>query len=120
MMLRDRSWRALRIIIDVKLQTGQLSTEGAIDLMVAELRFSSEQAQAEINWYSCSPTAPLCYAVGREMILQAREVAQEQGSFDLKKFHDLILSQGSIALPLVIQQTMGDSVWQTVREKMFG
>ena len=119
MMLRDRSWRALRIIIDVKLQTGQLSTEGAIDLMVAELSFSREQAEAEINWYSCSPTTPLCYAVGREMILQAREVAQEQGKFDLKKFHDLILSHGSIALPLVIQQTMGDSVWQVVKEKMF-
>ena len=118
-MLRDRAWRALRIIVDVKLQTGQLTTDGAIELMMAELSFSREQAQAEINWYSCSPGTPLCYAVGREMILQAREVAQQQGDFDLKKFHDLILSQGSIALPLVIRQSMGESVWQTVREKMF-
>ena len=118
-MLRDRAWRALRIIIDVKLQTGQLSIEAAVELMMAELSFSREQAQAEINWYSSSPSTPLCYALGREMILQAREVAQEQADFDLKKFHDLMLSQGSIALPLVIQQSMGVSVWQTVREKMF-
>jgi len=118
-MLRDRAWRALRIIIDVKLQTGQLSIEAAVELMMAELGFSREQAQAEINWYSSSPGTPLCYALGREMILQAREVAQQQADFDLKKFHDLMLSQGSIALPLVIQQSMGVSVWQTVREKMF-
>ena len=118
-MLRDRAWRALRIIVDVKLQTGQLSLENAVELMMAELGFSREQAQAEINWYSCSPATPLCYALGREMILHAREVAQEQGDFDLKGFHDQLLSQCSIALPLVIQQSMGESVWQVVKEKMF-
>ena len=118
-MLRDRVWRALRIIIDVKIQTNKLSVEEAVELMMTALGFSREQAQAEINWYSCSPATPLCYAMGREMILQAREVAQQQGDFDLKKFHDQILSQGSIALPLVIQNSMDDSVWQTVKEKMF-
>ena len=118
-MLRDRAWRALRIIVDVKLQTGQLSIDAAIELMMTELGFSREQAQAEINWYSCSPTTPLCYALGREMILHAREVAKESANFDLKDFHDQLLSQGSIALPLVIQQSMGDSVWQVVKEKMF-
>ena len=118
-MLRDRAWRALRIIIDVKIQTNKLSVEDAIELMVAELDFSREQAQAEINWYSCAPTTPLCYALGREMILQAREAAQEQDGFDLKGFHDQLLSQGSIALPLVIQESMGEAIWQTVKKKMF-
>ena len=118
-MLRDRAWRALRIIIDVKIQTNKLSVEDAIELMVAELGFSREQAQAEINWYSCSPTTPLCYALGREMILQAREAAQEQDGFDLKGFHDQLLSQGSIALPLVMQESMGEAIWQTVKGKMF-
>ena len=118
-MLRDRAWRALRVIIDVKLQTGQLSIDGAIELMMAELNFSREQAQAEINWYSCSPTTPLCYALGREMILQARDVMKGQADFSLLNFHDQLLSQGSIALPLVIRQSMGESVWQSVRAKMF-
>ena len=118
-MLRDRAWRALRIIIDVKLQTGQLSIDAAVELMMTELKFSREQAQAEINWYSCSPTTPLCYALGREMILQAREAMKGQADFELLGFHDQLLSQGSIALPLVIQQSMNESVWQAVREKMF-
>lgn len=118
-MLRDRAWRALRIIIDVKLQTSQLSIDAAVELMMAELSFSREQAQAEINWYSCSPTTPLCYALGREIILHVREAMKGQGDFSLLNFHDQLLSQGSIALPLVIQQSMSESVWQTVREKMF-
>lgn len=118
-MLQERIWRALRIIVDVKLQTGQLNIERAVELMMAELGFTREQAQAEISWYSRSPTTPLCYAVGRELIVQARQVMQEQAGFKLRMFHDQLLSQGSIALPLVIQQTMGEPVWQTVREKMF-
>ncbi|MDA3870586.1 MAG: DUF885 domain-containing protein, partial [Gammaproteobacteria bacterium] len=118
-MLQGRIWRALRIIVDVKLQTGKLSIERATELMMAELGFTREQAQAEISWYSRSPATPLCYAVGREMIMQARQVMQAQAGFKLPTFHDQLLSQGSIALPLVIQQTMGEPVWQTVREKMF-
>lgn len=118
-MLRDRCWRALRIIIDVRLQTGELSMDEAVDLMVKELGFGREQAQAEINWYSCSPSTPLCYAVGREMIRYAREIMQQQADFKLSDFHDQLLCEGSIALPLVIQQAMGATVWQAVREKMF-
>ena len=38
-MLKDRLWRALRIIIDVKTQTGTLSYDEAADLMVRELHF---------------------------------------------------------------------------------
>lgn len=119
-LLRDRLWRALRIIIDVKLQTGQLNLEQATNLMMAELGFSQAQAQAEINWYSSSPGTPLCYAIGREMILQTRQVMQQQDDFDLLAFHDALLAEGSIALPLVIQLSSGPAVWQQVREAMFG
>jgi len=118
-MLRDLAWRALRIIVDVELQTGKLGIDAAVDLLVSELGLSHEQAQAEINWYSFSPGTPLCYAIGREMILQARAVCQEKGGFKLKKFHDQLLSEGSIALPLIIQLSMGNTVWQSVKEKMF-
>ena len=38
-MLKDRLWRALRIIIDVKTQTGKMTYDQAADLMVRELHF---------------------------------------------------------------------------------
>lgn len=124
MMLRDRLWRALRVIIDVKIQTQNLNVSQAADLMVKELGFSQSQAEAEVNWYTSSPTVPMCYATGRELILKARdEQASKQDSgdgFELLAFHDTLLAQGSIALPLVIQNAFGESAWQRVHAAVLG
>jgi len=120
MMLRDRLWRALRIIVDVKLQTGQLSIERAIELMMAELGFARKQAEAEINWYTSSPTVPLCYATGRELIHRARDEVVSDAGLSLAEFHNKLLSQGSIALPLGLQQSFGEKIWQSIHADVFG
>ncbi|HWP59884.1 MAG TPA: DUF885 domain-containing protein [Candidatus Acidoferrales bacterium] len=102
-MLKDRVWRALRIIIDVKTQTNQMSYDEAADLMVRELHFPRAQAEADLNWYSQSPATPMGYALGWSMIneLRARERSKLGARFDLCAFHDRLLSSGSISLPLV-------------------
>ncbi|NOQ69462.1 MAG: DUF885 family protein [Gammaproteobacteria bacterium] len=118
-MLRDRLWRALRIIIDVKMHTGQFSFDDAVKLLVEKLGFDISQAQAEITWYSNSAATPLCYAIGREIILKTREIVGASDKIKLKGFHDKLLSQGSIALPLIIQSVFGESVWQAVHDDIF-
>jgi uncharacterized protein (DUF885 family) len=102
-MLKDRLWRALRIIIDVKTQTGKMSYDEAADLMVRELHFPRAQACADLNWYSQSPSTPMGYALGWSIInrLRDREQAQRGARFALREFHDKLLSAGSISLPLV-------------------
>lgn len=118
-LLRDRLWRALRIIIDVKIHTGQFSFDEAVNLLVDKLGFDVSQATAEINWYSSAAATPLCYAVGREIILQARGQLDVSDKLKLKEFHDALLSQGSIALPLIVQDVFGESVWQSVHNAIF-
>jgi len=102
-MLKDRLWRALRIIIDVKTQTGKMTYDEAADLMVRELSFPRAQACADLNWYSQSPSGPMGYALGWSIInrLRAQEQQRLGTRFDLRKFHDKLLSAGSISLPLV-------------------
>ena len=118
-MLRDRLWRALRIIIDVKIHTGQFTFDEAATLLVEKLGFELSQAQSEITWYSSAAATPLCYAVGREIILKTREIMEVSDKSKLKEFHDALLSQGSVALPLVIQAVFGESVWQEVHDEIF-
>ncbi len=118
-LLRDRLWRALRIIIDVKIHTGQFSFDDAVNLLVEKLGFDVSQAKAEVSWYSNSAATPLCYAVGREIILKTRENIDVADKSKLKQFHDMLLSQGSIALPLVVQSVFGESVWQSVHDEIF-
>ncbi len=102
-MLKDRLWRALRIIIDVKTQTGKMSYDDAADLMVRELHFPRAQACADLNWYSQSPSGPMGYALGWSIInrLRDQERSRLSGKFALMAFHDKLLSAGSISLPLV-------------------
>jgi uncharacterized protein (DUF885 family) len=102
-MLKDRLWRALRIIIDVKTQTGRMSYDEAADLMVRELHFPRAQACADLNWYSQSPSGPMGYALGWSIInrLRNQERTRLGDKFVLREFHDKLLSAGSISLPLV-------------------
>jgi uncharacterized protein (DUF885 family) len=102
-MLKDRLWRALRIIIDVKTQTGKMSYGEAADLMVRELHFPRAQACGDLNWYSQSPSVPMGYALGWSIINRLRDQEKKRlgGKFTLREFHDKLLSAGSISLPLV-------------------
>jgi uncharacterized protein (DUF885 family) len=102
-MLKDRLWRALRIIIDVRTQTGEMSYDEAADLMTRELHFPRAQACADLNWYSQSPAVPMGYALGWSIINRLRQQEQTRlsGKFNLREFHDKLLSAGSISLPLV-------------------
>jgi uncharacterized protein (DUF885 family) len=105
-MLKDRLWRALRIMIDVKTQTGEMTYDEAADLMVRELHFPRQQACGDLNWYSQSPSGPMGYALGWSMINRLREREQKRlgDKFNLREFHDKLLSAGSISLPLVEQR----------------
>lgn len=119
-MLRDRLWRALRIIIDVKLHTGEWSLHEAEQAMVDRLGFSHAQAQSECNWYSQAPTVPMSYAVGWALINALRDQVAPASTAELKEFHDRLLDCGSIALPLVIERQFGLHAWQQCCQHVFG
>ncbi|MCK5335079.1 MAG: DUF885 family protein, partial [Gammaproteobacteria bacterium] len=76
------------------------------------------QALAELNWYSMAPTVPMSYATGWALIRNMREVMQQTPDFELKKFHDELLSAGSVALPLVFQSCFGEAASKLACEKL--
>jgi len=119
-MLRDRLWRALRIIIDVEIHTQALSLENAAQKMVDALGFSHAQAMGELRWYSQAPTVPMSYAVGWALINALRDIVNPANNDELKAFHDQLLASGSIALPLVIQRQFGKELWQKCCQHIFG
>lgn len=118
-MLRDRLWRALRVMLDVELHTESLSFDEAAQRMCDELGFSIDQATADLNWYSQAPTVPMGYATGWALIKALRDEESKKPDFDLKTFHDRLLSVGSCALPLVIKYEFGEEVWQKIKSQVF-
>ena len=120
-LLRDRLWRALRILIDIEIHTRNISMETAADRLVTELGFPRSQALAELTWYSQAPTVPFGYATGWALINALRDhLRHELQPLPLKKFHDKLLSTGSVALPLVIRYAFGEPAWREARRRVFG
>lgn len=119
-LLKDRLWRALRIMLDVELHTEGLSLEEAAGRMQRWLGFTRAQALGDLGWYSRAPTVPMGYATGWALINATRErLSQLEQPFDLKSFHDRLLAEGSIALSHVVCRQFGRPVWDSVQRSIF-
>jgi uncharacterized protein (DUF885 family) len=94
--LHDALWRCHRILVDLRLQTGQYSHEQGARHLQRHLGFTRARATAEANWYTGQPAVPMSYWLGRleNERLHARLV-QGRG-WSLKQFNDWLLSFGTI------------------------
>lgn len=104
-------FRAARIIVDTKLQTGQMTYQQAIDWMVEKLGASIEYIEKEVNRYTLTPTQPMSYLLGKEQIKQVRESMKlHMGeSYSPKRFHDLLLNEGAVP-PILIYRKVNDQI----------
>ncbi|MDH5661095.1 MAG: DUF885 domain-containing protein, partial [Gammaproteobacteria bacterium] len=118
-LLKDRLWRALRIMIDVGIHTRGLSLDDAASLMQEKLGFSESQAMGDLSWYTHAPGVPMGYATGWALINNLKEQEKNKENFNLKAFHDTLLSSGSIALPLTVVRGFGLSAWQKAHQSVF-
>jgi uncharacterized protein (DUF885 family) len=120
-LLKDRLWRAMRIMLDVELHTRDLGLDEAAERMQAALGFTHDQAMADLTWYTRAPTVPMGYATGWALITATRERLQGlETEFDLHGFHNRLLAEGSIALPWVLRSQYGEPLWDSVRRRVFG
>ena len=119
-LLKDRLWRALRIMLDVELHTRGLSLELASERMQLWLGFSPEQALADLQWYTRMPTVPMGYATGWALINATRSRLQSmESNFSLGDFHDKLLSMGSVPVASIIPRVFGKPLWKSVRREVF-
>ena len=102
-MLYGLRFRAGRIIVDVKLQTGEFTYEDAVDFMTTEVRSNRTVVTKEVKRYITTPGQPSSYLVGELQILQLLDdyKAARGEAFELKEFHDDLLSHGSIPVSLM-------------------
>jgi uncharacterized protein (DUF885 family) len=96
-------WRAVRIVLDVKLHTGAMSAAEAVRHMAATLGISAQSAEAEVRRYCGAPAYQLCYAVGRRELLALREDFRKRAgaAYDARRFHDELLAWGGLPVSLI-------------------
>ena len=80
------------------MQTGRFTPQTALNFMNEKLGKNDYYYTAEIRRYCANPTQALSYLTGKVLITKMRDNAalKEGDKFDLKAFHDRLLSEGSI------------------------
>ena len=101
--LKNALWRAVRVVVDVGLHTQDMPFEEAVSLLHNKVRQEQHMAIGEARRYTAGPTYPSSYMMGREQILNLRCTCQEKWGkeFTLKRFHDELLSFGSIPVTMI-------------------
>jgi uncharacterized protein (DUF885 family) len=93
-------WRAVRLVVDTGIHEFGWTREQAIDYFKANAAKTETDIINEIDRYIGWPGQALAYKVGQLRILELRAAAERElgAQFDVRAFHDALLSEG--ALPL--------------------
>ena len=93
-------WRAARLVIDTGIHHYGWSREQAIDYLSRHTALSEREVGTEIDRYISWPGQALAYKLGEMTIRRERARAEEAlgEAFDIRKFHDVVLSLGSVPL----------------------
>jgi uncharacterized protein (DUF885 family) len=94
-------WRAARLVIDTGIHHYGWSREQAVDYLSSHTALSDREVGTEIDRYISWPGQALAYKLGEMTIRRVRAKAEEElgERFDIRKFHDVVLSLGSVPLP---------------------
>ncbi|MBP6299826.1 MAG: DUF885 domain-containing protein [Arenimonas sp.] len=104
--LQAEMFRSVRLVVDTGMHYKQWTREQAIAYMLEKTGMPETDVVAEIERYLVMPGQALAYKVGMNKILELRERAKtELGSkFDIKAFHDVVLTGGSMPMALLEQR----------------
>lgn len=99
-------WRACRLVIDTGIHHGGWTRERAIDYLAGHTALSRHEVETEVDRYISWPGQALSYKLGELAIVRLRREAEAAlgPKFDLRAFHDTVLAQGSVPLPVLEAQ----------------
>jgi len=97
------AWRASRLVVDTGIHAFGWSREQAIAFMMAHTALAQNNIENEVDRYIVWPAQALSYKTGQREILRLRADAEARlgARFSLPAFHDVVLGQGSVTLPVL-------------------
>jgi len=102
-LLSDQAARAARLVVDSGIHTKGWSRQKSLDYMLNNTAWPPVDLESEINRYISYPGQANSYMLGMLNIRRLRNFAEQElgDDFDLRRFHDRVLGNGSITLPML-------------------
>ena len=96
-------WRACRLVIDTGIHAMGWTRAQAVAYLADNTSLSLTNVENEINRYIAWPGQALGYKLGELKIKELRRRAEEAllDAFDVRAFHDAVLANGALPLPLL-------------------
>ncbi len=96
-------WRAGRLVTDTGIHAKRWTREQAIKYLVQNTPNTENDCIDSINRYIVMPSQATAYKIGMLKILELREKAKKQlgNKFDLRQFHEVVLTNGAVPLDLL-------------------
>jgi uncharacterized protein (DUF885 family) len=115
-MLSYDAWRASRLVVDTGIHAFGWTRQQAIDYMLENTVLAPNNIENEVDRYISWPGQAVAYKVGQLEILRLREQAKQRlgQRFDIRAFHDVVLSNGAVTLPVLRELV---DAWVTSVEK---
>jgi hypothetical protein len=101
--------RALRVEVDVRLATGEITIAEAARLLEERVPMDADTAHEEAAFFAGTPGQALTYLVGKLQIqaLLTDLVAVQGEGFDLRAFHERLWLEGNVPLALQRWELLG-------------
>ena len=96
-------WRACRLVVDTGLHTKGWTRNQVMEYMANNTALSIHEITTETDRYISWPGQALSYKIGELKIKALRKKCEDrlEDKFDIREFHDLILSQGTVTLEIM-------------------
>jgi uncharacterized protein (DUF885 family) len=96
-------WRACRLVVDTGMHWKDWSREQALDYLRQNTTLSEHEVRTETDRYIAWPGQALSYKLGEIKLWSLRHKAEQAlgPKFDLRTFHDAVLAEGTITLPML-------------------
>ncbi|MDH3266087.1 MAG: DUF885 domain-containing protein [Gammaproteobacteria bacterium] len=102
-MLSNEAYRAARLVVDPGMHVKGWSRDDAIQYMLDHTAEGIDSLTSEVDRYAAVPGQATSYLLGSLEIQRLRNKAEDAlgDDFDIREFHDRILANGGVTLPML-------------------